>query len=545
MLAAMTLSCAGPALAADPSVRVASGMLQGRAVGDGAVAAFKGVPYARPPVDALRWKPPEPTQAWTGVRQAAEPGPACMQPNAGPNGFYTDPPPQMREDCLYLNVWAPKDARNAPVMVFIHGGALVTGNGGSPRYDGAKLARRGVVVVTINYRLGIFGFLAHPDLSAESAHKASGNYGTLDQIAALRWVRENAAAFGGDPGRVTVFGQSAGAHSVYLLMASPLAHGLFQGAIAQSGYLPAMPDLRRPVLGLPGAEAAGAQFAERLGSKRIAGLRAMSAEALFKAAADNPNSAMGATSSPVVDGWVQPAQLFETFEAGREAAVPLMAGFTGGEMKSFDPGALPPYPASPAALETQVRAAYGPQADAFLRLYPAADVKESSLAAARDSYFGWGTERLLQLHARTGRPAWLYYFDHVPAAAAERGVGSFHSSDVPYVFGNIGPGAIAPRNWPTPPTDAQDIAMSEVVMDYWAAFARTGRPVPAGHPAWPAFTAPDGGYLAFRGGQATAETNLLPGMFAVQDAQMQRLRAADEAWVWPNTGVWARPRTAK
>lgn len=539
-LVAASLSWVGSGAAAEPTVRVAGGVLEGRLAPDG-VRTFKGVPYARAPVGERRWKPPEAAEAWSGVRRATEAGDACMQPNAGPRGFYTDPPPRMSEDCLFLNVWAPAAAKGAPVMVYIHGGALVTGHGGSPRYDGAKLARDGVVVVTINYRLGIFGFLAHPELSAESPHRASGNYGTLDQIAALCWVQENIATFGGDPKRVTVFGQSAGAHSVYLLMATPLASGLFQKAVAQSGYLPAMFDLRRPMFGSPSAEEVGRAFATRAGAGDLAGLRAMSPEALLTAASDNPSSAMGATASPVVDGWVHPMQLYEAFEQGRQAKVPLVAGFTSGEMLSFDPGVLPAPTASASDYEARIRAAYGDDAARYLEVYPARSLAESSLAAARDAYFGWGTEQILRLHRRSGAPAWLYYFDHVYPSAEARGVGAFHSSDVPFVFGNVGPGAIAPKNWPSPPAGAEDIALSRAMMDYWVAFARTGRPAAPRRPAWPAFTDVDGAYLAFRQGRAVPATHLLPGMFEVQDAHMGRLRARGQAWVWTNTGAWAPP----
>ena len=427
-------------------------------------------------------------------------------------------------------------------MVFIHGGSLITGDGGSPRYDGSKLARKGVVVVTINYRLGVFGYFAHPELSAESPHGASGNYGTLDQIAALRWVRTNIAAFGGDPERVTVFGQSAGALSVSHLMTSPLAAGLFQRAIAQSLYMPAIPELRRSRLGLPAAEEAGRTFGRAHGAPTLADLRAMPADRLLTVAAANPNDVFGMTSA-VVDGWVQTAQIYETFEAGRQAKVPFLSGFTSGEMKAFDAGVLPPFPATPAEYEAHVRAAYGEMAPAYLRLYPAATPADSAQAAARDAFYGWAIERMLKLHVDAGQNAWLYYFDHVYPSAEARGVGAFHSSDVPFVFGNVGPGALAPRNWPSPPpARPEDIAMSDALMDYWTAFARTGRPDPAGRPAWPAFTGPDGGYMAFRAGQAAPSSGLLPEMFEVQDAHMRRLRADDRAWTWINTGIAAPPR---
>lgn len=540
-LAAAWLLWTGPALGQEPVARVEQGLLQGGA-SSGATSVFKGVPYARPPVGGLRWKPPEAASAWAGVRGATEYGPACMQPDSPANSFYFFEETNQSEDCLYLNVWAPKDARNAPVMVWIHGGALINGSAKDPWYDGRALAERGVVVVTINYRLGVFGYFSHPELSAESPHRASGNYGTLDQIAALKWVKRNIAAFGGDPARVTVFGESAGALSVAQLMASPLAAGLFQGAIAQSVYLPAMPELRASRFGLAPAEASGAEFGRKHAVPTLADLRGMPATALQRAAEEDI-SVIGGTTG-VVDGWVQRAQIFETFAQGNQAKVPFITGFNSGEQRALDPGALPPFPRTPAEYEARVRSAYGDLADAFLRLYPAGSVTDSSYAAVRDAYYGWAVEQLARTHSKLTPSTWVYYFDHVYPSAAARGLGAFHSSDVAFVFGSVGPGAVTLSNWPSAPSGGEDVAMSHTLMDYWVAFARTGRPAPKGQPTWPSFEVGQRSYMALRDGAAVPSAELMPGMFELQDAYMRRLEAAGRNWSWANMGVAATPLAA-
>lgn len=454
----------------------------------------------------------------------------------------------MSEDCLFLNISAPAGVRNAPVMVFIHGGALFTGSGMSPRYAGVKLAQRGVIVVSINYRLGIFGYFAHPELSRESPHKASGNYGTLDQIEALKWIKRNITAFGGDPNRVTIFGQSAGALSVTHLLASPLAAGLFQRAIAQSGYLPAMPYLRKAKFGLAPAEEQGALFGQSHGASTLAALRAMPADALLKAAAQVYESnyygmPLGATA--VVDGWVQPVQVFEAFEAGTENKVPFIAGFASGEMRSLDRDILPPFPNSSQEYDSRVRNAYGDLAAAFLRLYPSTSPSDGAYDSLRDAYFGWGMERLARLHSRSVPSTWFYYFDHVSAGAKARNLGAFHSSDVPFVMGNVGPGAFAPRNWPAPPSAETDIAVSEGLMDYWAAFANAGRPSPSDRPEWPSFNTANRSYLLINDGRITPSSDLMPGMYELQNERMRRLRESGSVqWNWLRTGPTA-PLPAK
>lgn len=526
----------------EPEARatIQSGALQGTLTADGMIEVFRGIPYAAPPVGDLRWKPPVSIGGWDGVRAATGAGPACMQPIGAPEGFYTIEQPHMSEDCLYLNVWAPKNADDAPVLVWIHGGALINGASTDPWYDGARLAAKGVVVVTINYRLNVFGFFSHPGLSAESPQNASGNQGTLDQIAALEWVRDNIEAFGGDPDRVTIIGESAGGLSTVLLMASPLAEGLFHGAIAQSVYIPAMPALQAPYLDLPPAERSGMAFGEKLGASRIDELRALPAEKLLAAAFDPTTSPGNPTA--VVDGWVQVSQLFETFETGRQAKVPFVAGFNSGELRAQDPGALPPFPATSEAYTAHVKAAYSELASEFLRLYPAQTPSDSSYAAARDANYGWAVERLIRSHRNVTPNVWMYYFDHVYPSAAERGLGAFHASDIFFNFGLVGEDTVVPKNFPSPPDRASDRDMAETIMDYWVAFAGTGRPEVATRPVWKPFDLEQKSYLILRDGVGVPARDLLPGMYELQDAHIQRLRAGGKQWTWANTGIAAPPR---
>ena len=523
---------------AGPVVRIESGLIRGTRSIEG-VVAYKGVPYAAPPVGELRWKPPQSAPGWRGVRPATEFGSACLQFPTPPESFYTVDQPWMSEDCLFLNIWVPVGAKNLPVMVWIHGGALIWGAGSDPWYDGARLARRDVVVVTFNYRLGVFGYFSHPELSAESPHGASGNYGTLDQIAVLQWVKRNIASVGGDPARVTVFGESAGALSVAHLMASPLATGLFQGAIAQSVYLPAMPELRSSRFGLASAEAVGAELGRLADAPTLAELRAMPAPVLQDASI-GLYSRIGGTTA-VVDHWVQPAQIFETFDRGRQATVPFIAGFNSGEQRALDAGTLPPFPADAAAYEDRVRLAYADLAPEFLRLYPANTVVDSSYAAVRDAYYGWAVEKLLRAHGRVCPTTWMYYFDHAYPPAAARGLGAFHASDILFTFGNIGPDAVLPPNWPSPCDSPADIAMADTLMDHWVAFARTGCPASEGHPAWPFFDPDRQAYLLFQDGEASSGQRPMAGMFELQDAYMTRLGVAGRSWTWENIGTAATP----
>jgi para-nitrobenzyl esterase len=524
--------------AANPVVRIDAGSIEGRFDAERGVEIFKGIPFAKAPVGELRWQPPRPAEPWAHVRSATEAGPACPQTITPPEAFYTFDQPQVSEDCLYLNVWAPRGGRNLPVMLWIHGGALIWGAGSDPWYDGALLANEDVIVVTFNYRLGVLGYFSHPELSAESLHGASGNYGTLDQIAALQWVKRNIAAFGGDPDRVMLFGESAGALSITHLMASPLATGLFHGALAQSVYLPAMPELRAARFG-PSAEDAGLAFGQAHGAPTLADLRAMPVDALIDAASTSYGNVGGAMA--VVDGWVQHQQVFETFAQGLQAKVPFIAGYNSGEQRALDPGTLPPFPADPVDFETRVRAAYGDLADEFLRLYPPHMVTDSSYDAVRDAYYGWAVERLLRDHRAVTPDAWMYYFDHVYAAADARGLGAFHASDIFFTFGLIGPDTQVPPNWPAPAAEAGDARMARMMMGCFASFARHGNPASESSPAWPAFDADRGSCLVFREGDAIATGRPMPGMFELHDAHFARLMKAGVPWTWVNMGTAATP----
>jgi para-nitrobenzyl esterase len=520
LLAALLLTLSGPAEAAErPVVTVAEGRLAGT-VEDG-FHVFKDIPYALPPVSARRWRPPAPAGHWQGVRDASAFGPSCMQPPVPPTSVYLDPPRAMSEDCLTLNVWAPADARGAPVIVWIHGGSLRIGGSAEPLYDGANFARRGVVFVSVNYRLGVLGWLAHPELSAESPHHASGNYGLLDQIAALRWVRANVAAFGGDARNVTVMGESAGALSVGYLLVSPLARGLFDKAILESTNSRAFPELGRRAFGLTPAEETGRDLGARFGAHDLAALRAMDAGALTVAATEAHFPAQG-----TIDGWALPEQIVEAFDAGRQARVPVLAGFNSGEIRS-QRVLLPRAPADAAAYEAAVRAGYGDLADAFLRLDPASDIDGSLLAATRDAVYGWASERIVRHQAALGLPAYLYIFDHCYPAAEARDLCAFHASELPFVFGHVGPDAVLPPNWPRP-EGASETALSTAMMDYWTSFARTGAPVSAHGPAWRPYGA-DESYMRFAD-RPVADTDPLPGMFEMQEAVVAARRAAGRQW---------------
>lgn len=471
-----------------PTIRIAQGAVRGTTTEQG-VRVYKNIPYARPPIGEQRWRPPVPAAPWQGVRDGSSFGPACFQPELPAGNVYVDTPERMSEDCLSLNVWMPKNARNAPVMVWIHGGSLTTGYSGSPMYQAAALAARGVVVVTINYRLGVLGFLAHPGLSAESPHASSGNYGMLDQIEALRWVRGNAAAFGGNAGNVTIFGESAGAMSVMMLMASPLSRGLFDKAIVQSGGMPNMMELKTPAFGMPSAEQIGSKVAAALGAPDPKTLRALDPAALVRDAAK-----VGFPAGVSVDGWVMREQMIDTFDRGGQARVPLIAGFNRNEITTLGRFA-PPLPADAAAYEAKIRANYGALADAFLRLYPASRIEESVLAATRDGSFGWGMQHLARRQAALGVPTYLYRFDRSYPAAGGKQYGAFHAIEIPYVFGLTG--KPLPPAWPAMPDTLAERRISAPMLDYWTSFAKTGRPRSARDAAWPRYDAASR-YLAFR-----------------------------------------------
>jgi len=507
-----------------PVVDAPAGKIEGQM--DGKLRVFKGIPFAAPPVGQARWKPPSPMPRWAGIRKATEFGPACYQPTVTIRTVYSRDPLPMSEDCLTLNIWVPADARNAPVFFWIYGGALTVGASREALYDGARLAARGIVVVSINYRLGVFGWLAHPELSAESPKGVSGNYGLLDQIEALQWVRQNIRAFGGDPSNVTIAGESAGALSVMYLMAAPPARGLFSKAIAQSAYMTSTPELKQRRHGTEPAEETGTRLAAALHTPNLAALRAMDAQALADAA-----PAAGYTPWGTVDGQVLPRQLVDVFDNGEQAPAPLIAGFNSGEIRSLRALAPRP-PANAAEYERMIRDRYLDLADEFLKLYPGTNLEESILAATRDAMYGWTAERLVRQQAALGVPSFLYYFDHGYPAADSAGLHAFHASELPFVFGTS---EATPPNWPKIPAGSQETALSDAMIGYWTSFARTGKPQAANQPDWPAYGSARS-YMAFTDAPHLSE-HLLPEMFEFNEAVVSRRRASgDIAWNW-NVGV--------
>jgi para-nitrobenzyl esterase len=458
-----------PLLAADYSARVETGLLWGAAGTSPEVRVFKGIPYAAPPVGDLRWKAPKPVASWEGVRDATKFSPICYQRPYSQDSIYRMAPQPMSEDCLYLNIWtaASTAKERRPVMVWIHGGGLTGGSGSAPTYNGESLARKGVVLVTINYRLGVFGFLAHPALTEETGHASSGNYGLLDQIAALEWVRQNIAAFGGDPQRVTIFGESAGSWSVNYLVATPLAKGLFQRAIGESG------GVFGRVTKLEEVERSGSKFAASRDANSARALRAKSAEDLLKAA--------GETSfPPSVDGWLFPEDVTTIFSKGEQNDVPLIAGSNADEAT-----ALSPWPANrpSAAFKIQARRIFGDRAEEFLKFYPAAsdqEAKASHFSSFRDFSFGWQMRTWVRMSTRTGKSsAYLYYFSRVPPGAASATLGAYHAAEIAYVFHNLHLG--------TRPYEDADRKLSDLMSSYWVNFAATGDPNGKDLPKWPVY----------------------------------------------------------
>lgn len=508
-----------------PTVTIDQGPLAGSF--DKGLRIFKGIPYALPPIGNRRWRPPEPADRWQGTRDASSFGSACIQPRIPATSIYKDDPTSMSEDCLTLNIWAPERAKKAAVIVWVHGGSLRIGHGESPLYDGTHFARRGIVFVSINYRLGALGWLAHPELSAQSPHGASGNYGLLDQIRALQWVRDNIAEFGGDPGNVTIMGESAGALSVTYLLASPLARELFHKAIAQSTNTRATPELSRAAHGMTSAEQTGEKIAAAIGAKNLTALRAMDAKSLSL-------MALMARYRPegTIDGWSLTEQLVDTFDAGRQARVPLLTGFTSGEMRA---GLVPTpqAPADAASYEAEITRRYGDLSAEFLRLYPFSDIDESMKATLRDAVFGWASEYLVDRYSAAGLPAYLYFFDHCYPAARERGICAFHASELPYVFGHVG--EILPVNWPRPEGEGEE-PLSDVMMGYWTNFAKTGVPGKQGQAEWKPYSDSQA-YMHFKKG-AVPGHDPLSGMFEMQEELVKRRRKAGQQW-FINVGLVA------
>lgn len=528
LIAALAACLAVPAAAQQPAtVDAPAGAARGTI--ENGLRVFKGLPFALPPVGERRWRPPAEMPRWDGVRDATRFGASCIQPARRTASIYADEVGPTSEDCLTLNIWMPENAERAPVFVWIYGGALTSGASRLAMYDGAALARQGLVVVSINYRVGPLGYLAHPGLSAESDERISGNYGLLDQIAALRWINRNIAAFGGDPSQVTIAGESAGALSVMYLMASPRARGLFQRAIAQSAYMLSTPALREQAFGAPSAEAVGAWLQGQLGAADLAALRAMDPQALTEGAVRAGYIPWG-----TIDGAVLPAQITDIFDRGEQAPVPILAGFNEGEIRSLRV-LLPPIAASAEAYEAAIRTGYGDLSDAFLRHYPSSNIEESMLATTRDAMYGWTAERLAARQTALGQPSFVYLFDHGYPAADQAGLHAFHAAELPYVFGTIRTTAPA---WPAIPDTEAEASLSRAMTAYWASFARTGRPAAPGQAAWRPY-GDNQAYLHFAAGPE-ARNDPLPGHYELHEEVVCRRRAAGIAWTW-NVGIVAPP----
>jgi len=479
------------AAGAAAQVRIDTGTVQGRTEQDGKVRAFLGIPYAAPPVGDLRWRAPGPPPKWDGVRDATKFGARCVQARVFDDMVFRD---EQSEDCLYLNVWTPASSPDAklPVMVWIYGGGFQAGSTSEPRQDGQFLAMNGVVVVSMNYRLGVFGFFAHPELTKESPHHASGNYGLLDQVAALEWVKRNIAAFGGDPSNVTIFGESAGSFSVSALMASPLTKGLIAKAIGESGAFFTAGGQTLAPRTLDRAEAAGQEFGAAHQAESLAALRAMPADAVLAAAMQG---GQGFRFSPIVDGYLLPEEPVEIFGAGRQNHVPLLAGWNADEVR----GGVVLAKERPTArnFSERVQKQFGARAEAVLKLYPAttdAEALESAASLASDTFISYSTWKWLEVHRRTGgAPVYRYRFDRkIPIApgtkingvdATAEDIGARHAGEIEYVFGTLD--SVKGVTW----TDG-DRALSKQMMAYWSNFAKTGDPNASGLPDWPRYTLP-------------------------------------------------------
>ncbi len=528
-LAALSLTVVLPAFAAQDHVKTASGILEGTGPQASGVREFKGVPFAQPPVGNLRWTAPQPVAAWKGVRQAKEFGPRCMQqPIFGDMGFRSN---GMSEDCLYLNIWTPAKSGNEklPVMVYFFGGGFRAGDGSEPRYDGESMATKGIVAVTVNYRLGVFGFLAHPELTKESPHRASGNYALLDQNAALQWVHRNIAAFGGDPGKVTIAGESAGSIAVSAQMASPLSKDLIAGAIGESGSILGT---LAPVP-LAAGEEEGVKFAAVMGKSDVASLRAFGAGEILEAAGKR-----GAPRfSPVIDGYFFPEWPAAIFAAGKQAHVPLLAGWNSEEMNARS--VLRQDDPTPENLEKAIHRLYGAHGAEVAKEYSAAnndEARDLATELASAIFIAYSTWKWIDLSGKTGgKPAYRYYYSRPrPAMKPEMGNvtaglaggvvraqgaapaarptprGAVHSAEIEYALGNLESNKV--YVW-----SPEDYKVSALMEQYFANFIKTGNPNGPDLSKWPASNSGDSVQFLHIDVNTRAETAQHEGRYQVLD----------------------------
>ena len=511
ILVFITCACSSPSLTT--TVEVTGGTIEG--VEQEGMFIYKGIPFAAPPVGDLRWKAPEPVEPWSDVKKADTFGPACMQAAGGMGN--TSP---VSEDCMYLNVWTPakKTDEKLPVIIWIYGGGFMGGSTSTSMYDGTGFAKKGVVLVSVAYRVGPFGFMAHPELSRESG-RGSGNYGLEDMIAGMKWVQENVERFGGDPSNVTIFGHSAGGMAVSMLAASPVTKGLFHRAICMSGgsFTPLQTSNETSTgmnLGVPTlkyAEETGEEFLKKLGAADLEAARALSADDIQNG---TRGFGMGIGSfKPVADGYIIPNSLYSMYMEGNFNDTPILVGNTSDELASFGGGR----DITAAQFEDRIKSQYGPMADTILSAYPHstdAEAAKSSKGISRESTFSWNTWIWACLQSRNGKGrAFNYYFDyHAPEAD-----GSGHGSDVPYAFQTLG----GPRGGPSP----EDLKLSDTISSYWVNFARSGDPNGPGLPEWPVFTEDDPRAMVFDAAEPSARP--VPNL--------EKLKAFDAYFEWFRT----------
>jgi len=514
-----------------PTVSTASGELRG--VGEGNGVVFKGIPYARPPVGDLRWREPQPPSPWSGVRDASLPSAACPQSSPLLAGFigplaksygttYVAEPIVTAEDCLYLNVWAPAwpPRMGLPVMVWLHGGSNRSGTGSQDIYDGRTLTKYGVIVVTINYRLGVLGFFSHPQLTAESPHHSSGNYGLLDQLAALRWVQANIAQFGGDPKNVTLFGESAGAIDAGVLMASPLAAGLFERVISESGPAfglgPARTFSENEIFGSAvGARAAAAGSS----ADQLSALRGMTPSALTELALDViKKEGRGDITSAVVDGWFLTETPASAFGSERQQKVGLLIGHNGRELSAFRVGAAGQKDNNASGgsagdmfkkLAATIRPLYGNWTDVAIAYYAGKAIFGKVAAidqASNDLLISCPAGAMASLTRDAGQPTFVYQFMRSIPGKGEADLGSFHSLELPYIFDSFGD-----HTWSWLTFTDVDHSLSATMQAYWTNFATKGDPNAPGLPPWPSWDASQEGYMEFgKDGQVGARKDFSP-----------------------------------
>ena len=534
LIVVFVIFAAGIGIAQQPDpIKIEGGLVQGTIEDD--LTVYRGIPFAAPPVGDLRWKAPQPAAKWEGVLQATKFAPGPIQGGNPPSG--------KSEDCLYLNVWTPSKSSSdrIPVLVWIYGGGFGAGSTSERNYSGENLAKKGVVLVSIAYRVGQLGFLAHPELTAESPNHSSGNYGLLDMIAGLQWIQDNITAFGGDPDKVTIFGESAGGIAVSMLCASPLAKGLFHGAISQSGgsFGPPRPttfpgeNLKR----LADAEQSGLDYAKNAGVSSLAEFRKLTPEQLSGSRGGGANRGRGGaargdgarggrgggggTSWPIIDGWVLPDDQYKLYEAGKFNDTPILVGYNSDEGASFSP------PRTSEAYIESVKSRYGKFADDLIKAYPAGSGTPPKTARdlARDAAFGWHTWIWARLQSKMGKSkAYYYYFDQhpeYPADSPQADRGSPHGQDVAYVFKHLNNSRME-----------SDQVISEAMATYWTNFAKYGHPNGEGVPEWPAFSDANPVVMYFA---QTPHTGPVPSADA--------LEVLDKYFAWrrtPEGDAWAK-----